>query len=52
MECAAEWALYPPISSSDGEPLSALHDYTISMTASELPPATAFSRRMASRVSP
>jgi hypothetical protein len=38
---AAE-ALYPPISSSNGEPLNALHDYTISMSADELPPATAF----------
>ena len=38
---AAE-ALYPPVSSPDGEPLNALHDYAISMSASELPPATAF----------
>lgn len=38
---AAE-ALYPPVTSSDGEALNALYDYTISMSADELPPANAF----------
>lgn len=38
---AAE-ALYPPITTTDGKPMNAMHDYVIRMTADELPPATAF----------
>jgi len=37
-----EEALYPSITTSDGEPMNALHDYVIRMTADELPPAGAF----------
>jgi len=35
-------AVYPGISTADGQPMNALHDYVIRMTADELPPATAF----------
>jgi hypothetical protein len=35
-------AVYPPITSSDGEPMNAMHDYVIRMTADEMPPAGAF----------
>jgi len=38
---AAE-ALYPPIVTADGEPMNAMHDYVIRMSAEELPPAQAF----------
>jgi len=35
-------AVYPPIGSADGEPMNAMHDYVIRMTADEMPPAGAF----------
>ncbi|UCF65922.1 MAG: DUF1214 domain-containing protein [bacterium] len=35
-------AMYPPVVSSDGNPLNALNDYVISMTEEELPPANGF----------
>ncbi len=35
-------ALYPPIATADGKPMTAAHDYVIKMTADELPPAKAF----------
>lgn len=35
-------ALYPPIGPADGQAVNALHDYTITMTADQLPPARAF----------
>jgi hypothetical protein len=35
-------ALYPPITTADGKPMNAMHDYVIRMTADKLPPATAF----------
>jgi hypothetical protein len=35
-------AVYPPIPSADGEPMNAMHDYVIRMTADEMPPAGAF----------
>jgi hypothetical protein len=38
---AAE-AEYPPITTSDGRKLNAMHDYVIRMTKSQLPPAKAF----------
>jgi len=38
---AAE-ALYPPIVTTDGKPMNAMHDYVIHMTKDELPPAKAF----------
>jgi len=38
---AAE-AVYPPITTTDGKPMNAMHDYVIRMTRDELPPATAF----------
>lgn len=38
---AAE-ALYPPIGPADGQPLTALHDYAITIPADQLPPARAF----------
>jgi hypothetical protein len=38
----AHQAVYPGIGTADGEPLNALHDYVIRMTAGEMPPATAF----------
>jgi len=38
----AHQAVYPGISTADGEPMNAMHDYVIRMTAEELPPATAF----------
>jgi len=38
----AREALYPPITTADGKPMNAMHDYVIRMTADKLPPATAF----------
>jgi hypothetical protein len=38
---AAE-AVYPAISTADGAPMNAKHDYVIRMAADEMPPATAF----------
>jgi hypothetical protein len=38
---AAE-AMYPPVTTADGKPMNALHDYVIKMTQAELPPAKAF----------
>jgi hypothetical protein len=38
---AAE-AVYPAIAAADGEPMNAMHDYVIRMTADEMPPAGAF----------
>ena len=35
-------AMYPPITTADGSPMNALHDYVIRMTKDELPPANAF----------
>ena len=35
-------AVYPPVTSADGEPLNALHDYVVRMGPDELPPAGAF----------
>jgi hypothetical protein len=35
-------AVYPAIVASDGEPMNAMHDYVIRMSADELPPAGAF----------
>ena len=35
-------AMYPPITTEDGSPMNALHDYVIRMTKDELPPANAF----------
>jgi hypothetical protein len=37
-----EEAVYPQVATADGEPLNALHDYVIRMSADELPPAQAF----------
>jgi hypothetical protein len=38
----AKEAMYPAISTSDGNPMNAQNDYVIRMTADELPPANAF----------
>jgi hypothetical protein len=38
----ASEAVYPAIVSADGEPMNAMHDYVIRMTADEMPPAGAF----------
>jgi len=38
----AHQAVYPGIGTADGEPMNAMHDYVVRMTADELPPATAF----------
>jgi hypothetical protein len=35
-------AMYPPITTEDGSPMNALHDYVIHMSKDELPPANAF----------
>jgi len=37
-----EEAVYPPVVTADGEPMNAMHDYVIRMSADELPPARAF----------
>jgi hypothetical protein len=38
----ASEAVYPAITSADGQPLNAMNDYVIRITAEEMPPATAF----------
>ena len=38
----AEEAEYPPITTTDGKPMNAMHDYVIRMTKEQLPPAKAF----------
>jgi hypothetical protein len=38
----AQEAVYPPILTTDGEPMNAQHDYVIRMSKDELPPAKAF----------
>jgi hypothetical protein len=38
----ADQALYPPITTVDGEPMNAMHDYVIRMAADSLPPPNAF----------
>ena len=38
----AREALYPPISTVDGKPMNAMHDYVIRMDANSLPPTNAF----------
>ena len=38
----AREALYPPITTADGKPMNAMHDYVIRMDANSLPPANAF----------
>ncbi len=38
----AREALYPPITTADGKPMNALHDYVIRMDANSLPPTDAF----------
>jgi hypothetical protein len=38
----AEEAEYPPITTTDGKPMNAMHDYVIRMTRDQLPPAKAF----------
>jgi hypothetical protein len=35
-------AIYPPVTTSDGEPMNAQHDYVIRMSKNEMPPARAF----------
>ena len=35
-------AMYPPITTADGQPMNARHDYVVKMTKDELPPAKAF----------
>jgi len=35
-------ALYPPVTTSDGKPMNAQHDYVIRMSKDELPPAKIF----------
>jgi len=37
-----EEAVYPQVATSDGEPMNAMNDYVIRMTAEGLPPANAF----------
>jgi hypothetical protein len=37
-----EEAVYPQVATADGEQMNAMHDYVISMSADELPPAEAF----------
>ena len=39
---AASEAVYPPVTTKDGQPMNAQHDYVIRMTKDELPPAQAF----------
>lgn len=38
----AQEAMYPPILTTDGQPMNALHDYVIRMQSHELPPTNAF----------
>ena len=35
-------AVYPPVTSKDGQPMNAQHDYVVRMSKDELPPARAF----------
>jgi hypothetical protein len=35
-------AVYPPVNTTDGKPINAMHDYVIRMTADELPPTDVF----------
>jgi len=35
-------AVYPAVTTADGSPMNAMHDYVIRMSRDELPPATAF----------
>ncbi len=35
-------AMYPAVTTADGEPMNALHDYVVTMTKDEIPPAGAF----------
>ena len=35
-------ALYPAIATTDGQPMNALHDYVVRISAADLPPAQAF----------
>ncbi len=35
-------AVYPPITAIDGQPMNAMHDYVIRISADEMPPAGAF----------
>jgi len=35
-------AMYPPVTTSDGQPINAQHDYVVRMTKDQLPPAKAF----------
>jgi len=35
-------AMYPPVPTSDGQPINAQHDYVVRMTKDQLPPAKAF----------
>ncbi len=34
--------MYPPVTTTDGEPMNAMNDYVIRIPADELPPAKAF----------
>ena len=38
----AEEAEYPPVTTTDGKPMNAMHDYVIRMTKEQLPPSKAF----------
>jgi len=38
----ASEAVYPPVTTKDGQPMNAQHDYVIRMSKDELPPAQAF----------
>jgi hypothetical protein len=38
----AREALYPPITTADGKPMNAMHDFVIRMDANSLPPTNAF----------
>ena len=37
-----EEAVYPPVTTADGQPINAMHDYVVRMSKDELPPAEAF----------
>jgi hypothetical protein len=38
----ADEAVYPPVTTADGAPMNAMHDYVIRMSRQQLPPAGAF----------
>jgi hypothetical protein len=38
----ASQAVYPPVATTDGKPMNALHDYEIVIAAKDMPPARAF----------